>query len=89
MMQLKFSVQGLGMAVVVNPRPVTAEAQVRPQASACEICSGRIGIGTGTFPSISVLPCGYHYINGLHLHVAVTRRPNGRSLGISEQSCVL
>jgi hypothetical protein len=68
MMQMKFSLQVRVMAVVGSRRSVTAEAQVRSQASACEICIGRIGIGTGTSPSTSVLPCGYQYNSGPYLY---------------------
>ena len=72
------------MAQVVSRRPLTAEAQFRSQTSSCEIFVGHNGTGTGFSPSISVSPVSIiqpllhtHF----HLHVALTRRTNGRSMG--------
>jgi len=67
-MQMKFILQVRSKAVVGGRRSVSAESQVRSQASTCEICSGRTGIGTGTSPRTSVLPCGYNYTSGLYVY---------------------
>ena len=73
------------IAEAVSRRPLTAGAQVRSQASTHEICGRHGGTGTdfspGTsVPPVSTIPPTLH--THLHLHDAVTRRTNGRSLGI-------
>jgi hypothetical protein len=50
------------MAQVVSRRRLTAEAQVRAQVSACEICGGQSGNGSGFAPSSSRFLCQYHSI---------------------------
>jgi hypothetical protein len=42
---------GCAMAQVASRRPITAEARVRSQLSACRICGAQSGTGTGSSPS--------------------------------------
>jgi hypothetical protein len=51
---------GRAMAQAVSRRPRTAEARVRSRVSACGICGGQSGTGTGFSPSSSVFPCPFH-----------------------------
>ena len=60
---------------------LTVEARVRSQVGPYEISGGQSGTGAGFFPSNSVFPRQYHSTTYLHLHVAVTSRTNGQSLG--------
>jgi len=74
----------VGRAVfqAVSRRPITTETQVGSQVSPCEICGGQSGGGTGFSPSTSGSPVTIHSsLVHTHLHVAFTRRTNGRSLG--------
>jgi hypothetical protein len=48
------------MAQAVSRRPPTAEDRVRTRVSACGICGGQSGTGTGFSPSSSVFPCQFH-----------------------------
>jgi hypothetical protein len=48
------------MAQAVSRRPPTAEARVRSRVSACGICGGQSGTGTGFSPSSSGFPCQFH-----------------------------
>jgi hypothetical protein len=73
------------MAQAISRRRVTAEARIPSQVSPCEVHVGRNGTGTGFSPStyfgffpVSIIPPMLH--PQPHLHVAVTRRTNGRSL---------
>jgi len=69
--------------------PLVMEARDRYQVSQCEICGGQSGPGTGFSPSISVLPCQYHFTNALiHLHllVALTETTNMSRLGIFQKA---
>ena len=73
------------MAQAFSRQPFTAETGVRSQVSPCQICGGESVSGTGPCPGTPVSPCQYRsaiapYASS-HLHAAVTRRTNGRSLG--------
>jgi hypothetical protein len=46
---------------VVSHRFPTAEAQFPAQFSPCAICGGQSGIGTGLYPSSSVLPYKHRF----------------------------
>jgi hypothetical protein len=59
-------------AQVVSRRLLTVEAQVRSQGSACEICGGQSGTGTG-FSPVSMIPLL------LHIHSCVS--PGGWTKG--------
>jgi len=81
---------GRVVAQVVSHRPLSAESRVQYQASPCEICVGQSGTETGFFPSTSVFLCQYHSSNDhadIHLHVALTRKTNGWSLGTFRNQC--
>jgi hypothetical protein len=47
------------MPDALSRRPLSSEAWVRSQASLCEICGGKSGIGTGFLPSTAVFTCQY------------------------------
>jgi len=52
---------------------------------------GQCGTGTGSYPSISLLPFQYHSSNdtySFHLHVAVTSRTKGRKLGTFQKALI-
>ena len=73
-------------------RSFTAESRARFQVSPCDICTGQSVNGTGFCPSTSVFPVSFFpplFHTYLHLHVALTRRTKGRSLGtLQEQRSV-
>ena len=80
------------MAQAISRRRVTAEARIPSQASPCEVHVGQNGTGTGFSPStyfgfspVSIIPPMLH--PQPHLHVAVTRRTNGRSLRTFQKKC--
>lgn len=52
---------GHAIAVAVSCWTRAADAWIWSQPSACGICGGRSGTGTGYFVSTSVLPCHYHF----------------------------
>jgi len=71
------------MAQGVSHCSVTTEARVRSQIIPCEICGVQSGTGISFSPStsvspVSIIPPMFHTY--LHLHVALTRRTNRRSL---------
>ena len=75
-------------AQAIIRRPLTAEAQVRSQVSPCAIYGGRSGTETGFSPSsyvfpVSGIPPPFH--THLHLHAALIRRENRRSLETFEK----
>ena len=79
------------MAQAVRRRPLTSEARVRSQVSPCEMCAGQSGTETGFSPSTSVSPRHCHATNTpthLRLHVALSKRTNGRSLGTSKSNAL-
>jgi len=77
------------MFQAVSRRPVMSEARVRSQYSPYEICGRQSDTRRGCSPSISVPPVSiippilHTY---LHLHAAVTRMTNGRSLGTLQKA---
>ena len=78
------------IAQAISWRPVSAEASVRFQISPCEINNGQSGTGTGfllvlRFSNVSIIPPVLH--TRFHLHVALTRKTNGRSLRNSKRQC--
>jgi hypothetical protein len=65
-------------------------SQVRSQVSPCEICCTQSGTGAGFPPStssspVSIIPAMLH--TSVHLHMTLTGRTNGRSLGTFEKHC--
>jgi hypothetical protein len=79
------------MAYVVTHRPLTAEAWVRSQANLYEFCGGKSGADIGFSLSTSVSPISIilrvlsiHF----HLHVSLTKRTKGRSLGTFENAVI-
>jgi len=78
------SIPGCAMTQTVSPRPFATEARVRSPVSSCEIRVGKTCTGTGLsrllqFFSVGIIPPMLHI--HLYLHVALSRRANGRSLG--------
>ena len=71
---------------VLSCRPVSSEAEVRFQASLCEICGGRNGTGTDFYPSTSAFLCLYNSTNLYHLNVPLTRRTNVRSRAVFKKT---
>ena len=72
-------------------RLVTAEARVRSWVSPCEICGGQSDTGTCFSATTSVFPCQYNSTiapYSLHIHFAVIRRTNGRSLGAFRKAVI-
>jgi hypothetical protein len=72
------------MALAVRRRSVTAEAPVRSQVNPCGIFGGQSGNGIGFSPSISVLPCQFHF-TGAPLH----GKRKGQNLSSSSQCCTI
>jgi len=71
-------------------RPFTAESRARSQVSPCDICDRQSVNGTGFCPSTSVFLVSFFPLllhTHLHLHVALTRRTKGRSLGTLQEQC--
>ena len=71
-------------------RPFTADFRARSQVSSCDICVGQSAQWTGFCPSnsvfsVSIFPSLPH--THRHLHVALTRRTKGRSLGTLQKQC--
>jgi hypothetical protein len=58
---ISFRHHGHALAYAVSRRPFTARALIRLRASPWEICRGQSGTWTGFLPSVSVLPCQYHF----------------------------
>jgi hypothetical protein len=54
------SLPGRDMAQAVIRRSLTTEAWVRSQVSACDICGGQSGTGSGFSPSTSIFHCQYY-----------------------------
>jgi len=76
--------QGRAMFQAVSRRPLTSEARVQSQYSPYEICGRQSDTRRGCSPSISVPPVSIIPLilhTHLHLHAAVNRTTNGRSLG--------
>ena len=74
---------------VVSCRRLTAAVRFRSKVSPCEICDGQSGTWTGLLPALQIspvntIPSMFH--SHLHLHVAPTRRANGRSLGAFQKA---
>jgi len=68
----------------VSLRPLNAEAGVRTQDSPFEVCGVHSSTERGFLPSTLVYPCQHYCTIAPHsfrLHVAFTRKTNGRSLG--------
>jgi len=82
-LEFQLAISGRAMDQAVSCWPVTAEVRVQSLLIQCEICGGESGIVTGFSPSTSVfrslIPPMLH--THLHLHVMLSRRTNGRSLG--------
>ena len=66
------------MAQAVSRRPLNAETLVQSQVSPYEVCSRQSGTGADFFP-VNIIPPMFR--TPLHLHVALSRTTNGRSLG--------
>jgi len=83
--------------MAVGRGPLTAEAQVHSQISACDICGGNSGIGAGFSPKSSVFPCQYRSIKRLRwsrgsvlaFGTQVRRFAPGRSLRIFRAKKIL
>ena len=74
---------------IVSCRRLTAAARFRSKVSPCEICGGQSGTWTGLLPAFQISPANtipsmFH--SHLHLHVAHTRRINGRCLGTFQKA---
>jgi hypothetical protein len=78
------------VADAVSLWPLTTEARVRSKVSPCDICHGQSGNGTGfprvlrRFSLVSLMPPMLHIY--FHVHVALTGRTSGRSVGALKQS---
>jgi len=73
-----------------NCRPLTAHVRLSCEVGVCAYCGGQCVTRTEDFPStsvstVSIIPSLFH--THLHLHVALSRRTNGRSLGTSKKQC--
>jgi hypothetical protein len=79
------------VAQAANHWRFTVEVRAGSQVGSCEICGGQSGTGTGFCAStsvyhVSIFPPMLH--THLHLHVALTRRTNGPSLGTCQKPVV-
>jgi len=76
------------MAQAISRLLLTAEGQVRSPVSMCEICGRQNGVcyfpRVLRFSPANILAKVLH--THLHVHVAVTRRTNTRSLGNSRKT---
>jgi hypothetical protein len=66
------------MVQAAGRRPLTPEARVRSQTSNVRFVVEKVALGQ-VFIRLPVFPCQHH---STYLHVALTRRTNGRSLRI-------
>jgi hypothetical protein len=77
------------MTQAVNRRSVTSMVRVRSQARPFKICGVQSGSETGfssstRFSPVNIDPPKFHTY--LHLHVDLTSRTNGRSVGTFQKS---
>lgn len=73
------------MAQAVSRPSVNEESRVRSEARPCEIFGSRSGTGTGFLRVLQLSPVSM--IPPMCLHVALTIKTNGRSLGASPKQC--
>jgi len=73
------------MTHAASCRFLTAEAWFRSWACPYKVCGCQIGIGAGFSPNTLVLPC-QHYSTSAHLHAALNRKTNRRSLGTFQKA---
>jgi len=62
---------GRAMVDMNSRRSLTAEAQIRSQASRCRICGGQTGIWSRFPPSTSVTSCHYHFPKAPHAFIGL------------------